>query len=155
MNEDFKVLENGVTIATYAKTMIVNEKNEVLVLTISNYEAHPEKSFTPDLPGGHIQVGIGESEKDGAIREAKEETGISLHPQDVYLVYTSTTFYEHENRSVIGQLYAVRLDHTPEVTISWEHAEYEWVPLSELLLKKEFRSFHETAIHYVLDHELI
>lgn len=150
-----KILPSGVIVESVAKTVVVNEKNEVLVLTIGEYIGHPEKSYTPDLPGGQIEIVEGETELVGAIREAEEEAGIVLDPKDMYLAYTKTGLAHHGNKSMSFFLYIARLNETPEVVVSWEHASYEWIPLNELLQKKTFSHFFQEAIEYSLTHKLL
>jgi 8-oxo-dGTP pyrophosphatase MutT (NUDIX family) len=149
------VLERGIVIESVAKALLINENDEVLVLTIGEYEAHPEKSYTPDLPGGQVEIGDGETERDGVVREIEEETGITVKEQDVFLAYTATDSYDNNTKSVSKFLYIVRLDHTPEVVISWEHSGYEWVPVAVLLQTKTFRTFYKEAIEYSIAHNLL
>ena len=138
-----------------AKVLIINEKNEALVLTIGEYKDHPEKSFTPDLPGGQVEVAEHETEQAGALREVEEETGIVLNQTDLVLGYSGTKFYPDEHKSVSRVLYIAQLDHTPDVVVSWEHAKSEWVPVSELLERKSFRTFYKDAIEYIIAHNII
>lgn len=149
------ILRSGVIVESAAKTLIINEKNEVLVLTIGEYKGRPEKSHTPDLPGGQIEIGDGETEMNGAIREAEEEAGIILKPEAMFLAYTRTGAYKPENKSISFALYVAYLDYTPEVVVSWEHASYEWVPLTELLEKKTFGVFYQEAIEYAIATKLV
>lgn len=150
-----KILKSGVIVESVAKVLVINEKDEALVLTVGEYEGRPDKSFQPDLPGGQVEVMDGETELVGVVREAEEEAGIVLRPEDLELVYTGTDFYPDENKSVSRFLYVVRLDHTPGVAISWEHADYEWVALDGLLEAKAFRPFYKKAIEYAITHKLI
>lgn len=150
-----KILHNGMIVESAAKTLVINEKNEVLVLTIGEYIGHPEKSYTPDLPGGQIEITDGETELVGAIREAEEEAGIVLDPKDMYLAYTKTGLAHRARKSMSFFMYIAHLDYTPDVVISWEHASYEWVPLDELLDKKTFDRFYQEAIEYVLKNRLV
>lgn len=135
-----------------AKILIVDSDKYALILTVGEHRARPEKSFTPDLPGGMVEEG--ESEKEGAIRETLEEAGIILDPKDVYLVYANTEFYSREHKSTSKLLYTCRLDERPKVTFSWEHNEYEWVPLNKISVI-QFRSFYKNAIEYAITHELL
>lgn len=149
------ILASGIILESVAKSLIVNEKNEVLVLTIGEYKAHPEKSYQPDLPGGQVEIGDGETEKAGAIREAFEEAGITIDSKDMFLAYTKSGPYLAENKSMSFFLYIAHLDYTPEITISWEHQSYEWIPVSELLEKKEFHRFYKEAITYAIETKLL
>lgn len=150
-----KIMKSGVIVESVAKTVVVNENNEALVLTIGEYKERPDKSHTPDLPGGQIEIADGESEMAGAIREAEEEAGIVLDPKDLVLAYTKTREFRDENKSVSFFLYIANLDHTPEVVVSWEHENYEWVPLEHLLETKAFRPFYKEAIEYALKNHII
>ena len=135
-----------VSLITVAKTVVINEKHEVLILTIGNYPEHPEKSFTPDLPGGLVDPG--ETELVAARREMQEEAGITL-PEEVFtLLYALTRYIDSKHESVTQFLYVVRLDITPEVTVSWEHATYEWVPLEKLKSDVVLRPFYREAVNY-------
>lgn len=129
-----------------AKVLVVNEKNEGLILTISEYPGHPEKSFTPDLPGGMVDPG--ETERFAVRRELEEEAGITLDDTEFQLAYVKTEFFEAKNKSVTKSLYLAFISETPPVTISWEHAEYEWLPLSTIHTSVELRPFYREAVDY-------
>ena len=150
-----KMMKSGAVIESVAKTVVLNENNEVLVLTVGEYKERPDKSHTPDLPGGQVEIVDGESEMAGAIREAEEEAGIVLPPSNMTLLYTKTRAFADENKSVSLFLYACILDHTPEVVISWEHENYEWVPLDSLIETKTFRPFYKEGIEYALANKLL
>lgn len=141
------------TQGSVAKALIINEKREALILTIGEYKAHPEKSFTPDLPGGLVDPG--ETERDAVAREIREETGISTDVNEVRLVYAQTEFFPTEHKSVSKFLYVVTLSMTPEVLLSWEHINYQWVPLTMLNDSVELRPFYKKAVLYGLENRLV
>lgn len=147
------VIKNKAESKSVAKIVIVDPMDRALILTIGEYKEHPEKSFTPDLPGGLVEND--ETQLDGVLRETEEEAGIILDPKDVTLVYAKTAYYPDKNESVSRFLYTSRIDHTPEVTISWEHESFEWVPIDTLLDTKTFRSFYNEAIQYAVAHDLL
>ncbi len=136
-----------------AKTLLINELNQALVLRRSVWPTKPWRSHQADLPGGIVEDG--EIEVEAATREALEETGIILDPANAVLGYTKTFFEGPKKRSATKFFYVQRLDHTPEVTLSYEHESYEWCPIPELLEKYEFTSFYEESLRYLIDHELI
>lgn len=139
-------------IESVAKILIINNKKEVLVLTLGKHLKYPEKSYLPDLPGGIVESG--ESEQITAIREAKEEAGVDLDENSVCLAYAETAYYSKENKSISKLLYIAHVDATPEVTLSWEHSDFRWVPLTELSAV-ELRPFFKKAIEYSLANGLI
>jgi len=136
-----------------AKVLIINQKSEVLILTVGEYKARPDKSFKPDLPGGLVDYG--ETELAAVVRELNEETGIKASPKLFKLVYAETDFFEKENKSVSKFLYLATLTEIPVVTISWEHSGYSWVPLSDLMDSVELRPFYRHAIKYCFSHRLL
>lgn len=136
-----------------AKMLLLDEKNRALMLRRSEYREHPEKSHTPDLPGGLVDPG--ESEHQAVVRELQEEAGITIDPNDVLLGYAETKFYEPKQESVSKLFYVARVAGTPEVTVSWEHESYEWCPIDSFLQTYEFSPFYAEAITYLIEHNLL
>lgn len=136
-----------------AKVLIVDANREALILRTGVYKARPERSHTPDLPGGLVEPG--ESEMQGAIREAAEEAGISLSPQNVVLGYAQTKKYDDEGKSVSKLLYVAHIQHQPEIKLSFEHEAYEWTPINEVLERHELRPFYQEAVQYIIEAGLV
>jgi len=111
-----------------AKILVIDNNNNVLVLRRS--ETHPTAAFEPDLPGGVVEKG--ETTEQGAVRELLEETGILLDISNI--VNPSETVKETKGPYEIERdLFVVYIDdEKPEVTLSWEHDQYSWVPIHEL-----------------------
>lgn len=141
------------TLESVAKALVINEKNEALILTVGEYKARPDKAFKPDLPGGLVD--LGETELVAVHRELQEEAGIDVDINKFQLVYAKTEFFAPENKSVSKFLYILRLDHTPDVTISWEHASYEWTAVEGILDRVELRRFYREAVEYCVQHRLV
>lgn len=136
-----------------AKVLVLNEKSEVLILTLGEYKEKPEKSFKPDLPGGLVDPD--ETELTAAARELQEETGITATTDLFKLAYAKTEFYENENKSVTKFLYVLNLNTTPDVTLSWEHSAYKWVPSNTLIDSIDLRPFYKEAIEYCFSSRLL
>lgn len=143
---------NEPAIESVAKAMVINNENEALILTVGEHKERPEKSFKPDLPGGLVDPG--ESERNAVAREINEETGIIVDQPELIMVYSRTQFIASENKSVTKHLFIVRLSNKPDVKLSWEHSEYNWVPLGDLQTK-ELRSFYDEAIKYCFSHNML
>jgi ADP-ribose pyrophosphatase YjhB (NUDIX family) len=140
-------------IVATTKVLIVNKKNELLLLKIGVHTQQPNRSHSLDLPGGFVDGD--ESEYDGALREVKEETGIDLSNDNIKLAYGMTDVNEERDTSVTHLLYIVKLDRTPEVTISWEHESFEWVEFSTVLQKYDLRPRYNTFIKHVQQYNLL
>jgi 8-oxo-dGTP pyrophosphatase MutT (NUDIX family) len=141
------------TTESIAKILILNSDNRVLLLTLSEHRTNPKRSFLPDLPGGVVDPG--ESELDATVRETQEETGIQLDPRNIRLVYARTAHYASEHKSVTKLLYVTTLRETPEVTLSWEHGDYAWMPLDTAAQTMPEASFYSEALKYAIDNELV
>lgn len=140
-------------VETIAKLLIINDKNEALVLILGKHHKYPEKSFQPDLPGGIVETR--ESEQIAVIRETKEECGVDITAKDACLIYAETKYYPDENKSVTKLLYLARITNTPQITLSWEHSDYKWIPVGELLESVTFRPFFQEAVRYCVANALI
>ncbi|MBC7868868.1 NUDIX domain-containing protein [Candidatus Saccharibacteria bacterium] len=136
-----------------AKILVFNDNNQVLILTTGIHVARPEKSHTPDLPGGLVDAN--ESERNAVVRETREEVGITLDPNAVRLGYAETRFYSESNTSVTKLLYTTKLAATPEVTLSHEHEAYEWSDIDTLHNNHELRAFYQDGIAYIINNHLV
>lgn len=82
-----------------------------------------------EFPGGKIEWG--ETPREAAERETKEETGIS--PSELIFVGITSAVYEKEEKEK-HSIYLIYLGKTGEekAKISKEHEEYRWLQLHEL-----------------------
>ena len=144
---------SATTIEYIAKVLVINEKNEVLVLTVGEYSGRPDKSYAPDLPGGIVDPG--ETVLDAAVRELYEETKIGVEPTSFELLYTSTGYFPDEQKSVMKFLYLIHLNETPSITLSPEHVAYQWASLRTLSSEVRFRTFCKESIEYCFASKLL
>lgn len=124
-----------------AKLALADNKNNYLLLTLNN---HPVFGNSPDLPGGMVEDG--ETALEAMIREVQEEAGILIRPQDAQELYTGADYSKHDTHY---SLFFARLDSQPEITLSWEHTSYEWLPLDTFTEKARLST--DTYMHMVRD----
>lgn len=123
-----------------------------LLLRSGKWEERPDRSQQPDLPGGVVEAG--ERIEEGAARELLEETGIEVAPNDLALVYAMSFKSDRDNAAINRLIYFLELQHDPEVKLSWEHEEFQWVEADELR-SLEIREPYPTIIRYLSDVELL
>jgi len=77
------------------------------------------------------KIEAGEKAWETAIRELKEETGLS--PKRMFVADHVSRFYEkHGDRINLVPVFGIEVD-TAEITLSKEHSDYRWVDLEEAL----------------------
>jgi len=77
------------------------------------------------------KIEAGEKAWETAIRELKEETGLS--PKRMFVADHVSRFYEkHGDRINLVPVFGIEVD-TAEITLSMEHSDYRWVDLEEAL----------------------
>ncbi|NLP50061.1 NUDIX domain-containing protein [Bacillus sp. RO1] len=120
-----------------AATVVLNEKNEVLLIK------GPRRGW--EMPGGQVEEG--ESLKDAAIRETKEESGI-----DVEIVRFCGVF-QNVSGSICNTLFLARaVGGSP--SISPESLEVGFFPIEQALKMVTYMNFRE-RIEYCLKEEMI
>jgi 8-oxo-dGTP diphosphatase len=112
-------------------SLILNPEKKFLLI-----QRAPKDDSLPgfwELPSGGIDEG--ENMETSVIREVKEESGIDISSYDLKLVDSESYSFTKENgdiKNVTETTYLVSLDNTPEVILSDEHVNYQWVSLLEL-----------------------
>lgn len=111
--------------------LLINPEKKFLLI-----QRAPKDDSLPgfwELPSGGIDEG--ENMETSVIREVKEESGIDISSYDLKLVDSESYSFTKENgdiKNVTETTYLVSLDNTPEVILSDEHVNYQWVSLLEL-----------------------
>ena len=111
--------------------LILNPEKKFLLI-----QRAPKDDSLPgfwELPSGGIDEG--EDMETSVIREVKEESGIDISNENLKLVDSESYSFTKENgdiKNVTETTYLVSLDNTPEVILSDEHVNYQWVSLLEL-----------------------
>jgi 8-oxo-dGTP diphosphatase len=119
-----------------AATIVLNEKGEILLIK------GPRRGW--EMPGGQVEVG--ESLKEAAIRETKEETGIDIE------VIKFCGIFQNVSKSICNTLFLG----TPvggELTTSDESLEVGYFPITEALELVTWKNFKQ-RIEYCLNEEL-
>lgn len=131
-----------------AKTLVFNERGELLVLTCSANDTHRPGGL--DLPGGKIEAG--EEVVVGAAREADEEAGLRIEPEDLRWLYADTNpAYNIDAKEMVNMVrvtFGVRVLQ-PQVRLSHEHDAFAWHGIDEAM-----ELFAGTRYQAILDHML-
>jgi 8-oxo-dGTP diphosphatase len=113
----------SVKVVLVAKTLVFNEKGEVLVLLRSQDD--DRRPSTWDLPGGSVEQD--EDPNEAAAREIKEEAGIDI--TDLLILSINST---NSDGYKVTFIFKARAD-KDEITLSHEHDEWKWVSPAELI----------------------
>ncbi len=111
--------------------LLINPEKKFLLI-----QRAPKDDSLPgfwELPSGGIDEG--ENMETSVIREVKEESGIDISNEGLKLVDSESYSFTKENgdiKNVTETTYLVSLKNTPEVILSDEHVNYQWVSLLEL-----------------------
>ncbi|WP_442599985.1 NUDIX hydrolase [Neobacillus sp. D3-1R] len=116
-----------------AATIVLNDQNEILLIK------GPRRGW--EMPGGQVEEG--ESLKDAAIRETKEETGI-----DIEIIHFCGIF-QNVNRSICNTLFLAK-PIGGQLTTSPESLEVEFYPIEQALEMVTYGNFRQ-RIEYCLD----
>lgn len=124
-----------------AKLVIIDPDDNYLMMYRTN---HPEYGDDPDLPGGMVEEG--ESNLEAMVREVEEEAGVSINADDTHELFAGLQYSSHDTNYV---LYVAHLHTRPEITMSWEHCAYKWLPY-EAFVQESTRAV-DTYMHMVAD----
>lgn len=99
-------------------------------------------------PGGHVEEG--EDVVSAAIREIKEETGVTLKPEEVSLKVLA--FHHHLDRGEVWMEYLFRAEISKEQEIySTNEGETKWVSINDLMSLENVFPPSKFYLKHVLD----
>jgi 8-oxo-dGTP diphosphatase len=116
-----------------AATIVINEQREILLIK------GPRRGW--EMPGGQVEEG--ESLKEAAIRETKEETGIDIQ------VLKFCGIFQNVNHSICNTLF-LAMPVGGELTTSPESLEVGFYPIEQALEMVTWKNFRQ-RIEYCLD----
>lgn len=131
-----------------AKTLVINERDEVLLLVRSGDDMIRPGDF--DFPGGGVDEG--EALHSAAVREIFEEAGLELGEDDLKLVFTHTEVNREKN--TLRFLFAARLQADQPIRLSHEHSGCEWVRIDQVPARFPHPVWG-AAVAYLLEHKVI
>lgn len=112
-----------------AKAVVVREDGKILALRRS--KTCPRRPLSWDLPGGDVE--FGEELEASIIREIREEAGVIVSK---VALFDAVGFVAKDGDYWATVAYLARVPQDTEVTISWEHDQFEWVSREELLKRE-------------------
>lgn len=120
---------SDVTLRVAAKSVIINQKGEVLLIKEATTYDEGTNLGKYQIPGGRLN--IGESYEDGLHREAKEETSLEIKP--LYPIYVGEWHpiikgVPHQIIAIFTVCEAI----TNDIKLSKEHDDYKWVNPAKL-----------------------
>ena len=114
----------------YVDVIIYSEEMEVLVLQRANYMKNFRGMW--GVVGGSIEKG--ETPEEAALREVKEETGMSKENEDIdYIKQIGKIKHNDGSISYLFQVWTVEV---PNVKISKEHQRYKWISNTDQITGK-------------------
>ena len=105
--------------------LVVKCNGEILML---KRRIDPMKGYWA-LPGG--MVNKGENMSEAAIRKADEELGVKVLESELKLV--GIVNHYHFARQDIAITFAVSVSEKPDIKIDYQHREYRWLSLEDVL----------------------
>ena len=120
------------TIGAGCGVMVFNDKNQLLLglrnenENLADSELHEEGTWT--MPGGNIEYG--ETFEEAGAREAYEETGIIINPNDLEVICVQVDKNEHAHYISVGMI-AKLFEGKPKV-MEQDIVDWKWFDLDNL-----------------------
>jgi len=109
---------------------IFNRDVSKLLLLKRNEEKSNKNKADWGNVGGRVE--LGEKLIDACIREAREEIGVTLHPEKLKLIEVKETPYLTDIFHAIHFIYAATIDEDEKIILNDESDCYNWFKLNEL-----------------------
>lgn len=108
--------------------VIRNDRDELLVAT----RAKEPAQGTLDLVGGFLD--LGETVEEGMCREIQEETGLSVHPDQLHYLFSQSNLYSYSGITLhtADMFFEIRVEGRPEVKPHDDVAQLQWLPISSI-----------------------
>lgn len=119
------------------------------VLLLRRSKTDTRRPLEWDLPGGIVDDS--ELLNEACAREVEEESGIKIEPLQLHLAYSESATFEEVGG--VTWLIFVGNSNTRDVTLSYEHDEYEWVNLSQALEMVEYK-VQLNALKHIYDNQI-
>lgn len=128
-----------------SKAIVVD--NDGFALVVRRSATHPHVPLTNDLPGGKVEDV--ETMIEGLVRELGEEIGFTPNVSAVSLI-EQTKAENYYGKNYYLELFEVKCDNRPDITLSFEHDAYEWVRLKNLSITGEL--YEPLVARYIAQH---
>jgi 8-oxo-dGTP diphosphatase len=137
-----------------AKSLVFNKDHQVLLLRRASHDAYRPGGI--DLPGGKVEEG--EEIATGALREVLEETGLTIDPATMQLVYSLTKAGDNtsarEAANIVRLFFICQTDGSDVKVNPEEHDTFYWYPIQEAVEKTD-HPIHKELLAYIQKHNLV
>jgi 8-oxo-dGTP pyrophosphatase MutT (NUDIX family) len=136
-------------IKTVAKVFIRNSRGEILVLVRNPDDSHRPGGY--DLPGG----GVNKDEliELAAVRELEEESGITLQPSNLKLIYSAVGWPDERYVSRVKLAFIAPVNDA-KIVLSDEHESYTWESFNKAIVLLKGTVWGD-ALQYCKDKNLL
>lgn len=129
-----------------AAKAVIEHEGKILILRESNRYADGTETGNYDFPGGRIDPE--ETLEQALLREVAEETGMLIEKGDLFHVYENFVDIQGEDTHIV-RLYFICASMLPDVVLSDDHDDYQWIDPSEHQRWSLIENEHETLAQYL------